>query len=130
MDYLGYPGDYGMIPRTAGGDGDPLDVVVLGTMHLRGSIVAAKVIGVFHLTDAGEVDDKILAVVPGEPMGEVNGMAELDASYPGVSSIVETWFTHYKGPNGGLQSGGFGETTEAVRLVDAAIAAYEDGGVP
>ena len=35
VEYLGYPGNYGMIPRTllakdSGGDGDPLDVIVLG----------------------------------------------------------------------------------------------------
>ena len=35
VKYLGYPGNYGMIPRTLlpkelGGDGDPLDVIVLG----------------------------------------------------------------------------------------------------
>ena len=40
--YLGYPGNYGMIPRTLlpkeeGGDGDPLDVVVLGPAVPRGS---------------------------------------------------------------------------------------------
>ncbi len=35
VKYLGYPGNYGMLPRTLlakedGGDGDPLDVIVLG----------------------------------------------------------------------------------------------------
>ena len=42
VKYLGYPGNYGMIPRTLlpkelGGDGDPLDVIVLGPAVERGS---------------------------------------------------------------------------------------------
>lgn len=124
VKYLGYPGDYGMVPQTLGGDGDPLDVVLIGTMNLRGSVVPARVIGVFHLIDGGDVDDKLIAVVPGEPMGEVASMAELNANYPGVSSIFEIWFTNYKGPDGGLQSGGFGEVDEAFDVLNAAVAAY------
>ncbi len=124
VKYLGYPGDYGMVPQTLGGDGDPLDVVLIGSMNLRGSVVPARVIGVFHLIDGGEVDDKLIAVVPGEPMGEVGSMAELNASYPGVSSILEIWFTNYKGPGGGLASGGFGDVDEAQSVLDAAVAAY------
>ena len=35
LKYIGYPGNYGMVPRTLlpkelGGDGDPLDIILLG----------------------------------------------------------------------------------------------------
>ena len=41
VNYLGYPGNYGMIPRAflpknLGGDGDPLDVLLLGPSIKRG----------------------------------------------------------------------------------------------
>ena len=44
VNYLGYPGNYGMIPQTFlnkenGGDGDPLDIVVLGPSLERGAVV-------------------------------------------------------------------------------------------
>ena len=54
VNYLGYPGNYGMIPRTLiakddGGDGDALDVIVLGEAMPRGTVVKARVIGVLKL---------------------------------------------------------------------------------
>ena len=49
INYLGYPANYGMIPKTLlkkenGGDGDPLDVIVLGPPESKGSIVKCKII--------------------------------------------------------------------------------------
>ena len=72
VKYLGYPGNYGMVPQTLlskelGGDGDPLDVLVLGKMVPRGSVVDAKLIGILKFLDGGEQDDKLLAVLPGTP---------------------------------------------------------------
>jgi inorganic pyrophosphatase len=101
-----------------------LDVVLIGTMNLRGSVVAARVIGVFHLIDGGDVDDKLIAVVPGSPLGDVDSLAELDARFPGITASIETWFVNYKGP-AALQSGGFGEADEAWRVLQAAMAAYQ-----
>jgi len=51
INYLGCPGNYGMIPGTLlskelGGDGDPLDVIVLGPPVERGSIVKCKLTSV------------------------------------------------------------------------------------
>ena len=73
VKFLGYPGNYGMIPRTMlpkelGGDGDPLDVIVLGPSVPRGSVVSAKLIGVLKLLDGGEQDDKLLAVLENSPL--------------------------------------------------------------
>ena len=47
VKYLGYPGNYGMVPKTLlpenlGGDGDPLDVIVLGPQVERGSVIKCK----------------------------------------------------------------------------------------
>lgn len=128
--YLGYPGNYGMVPRTllpedAGGDGDPLDVLVLGPAVARGSVVEARLIGVLRLLDGGEQDDKLLAVMIGSPLGAVISLAELEARFAGVTTIIETWFTSYKGP-GETVSQGFGEADEAQRVLDTAIAAYAE----
>jgi inorganic pyrophosphatase len=124
VKYLGYPGNYGMVPRTIGGDGDPLDIVVIGGIMLRGTVAPVKVIGVFHLLDGGDVDDKLLAVIPGTAMGEINTLAELEVKYPGVKTIIETWLVSYKGPDGGLESAGFGDIDDASGILENAINAF------
>lgn len=58
-----YPQNYGFIPQTLGEDNDPLDILVLSQINIRPlCLVEAKVIGVMHMVDGGEDDDKIIAV--------------------------------------------------------------------
>ncbi len=128
--YLPYPANYGMIPRTLlpdelGGDGDPLDVVLLGPALARGSVVRARPIGVLELLDGGQRDDKLLAVMDASPLGEVDDLHELDASFPGVTEILERWFTGYKGP-GRLESRGFAGALRAREILAAAARAYDE----
>ena len=121
--YLGYPGNYGMVPRTISGDGDSLDILTIGHFEERGKVMRVKVIGVLRLIDGGEIDDKLIAVLPNEELGDVDSLAELDARFAGITTIIETWFVNYKGP-GALQSGGFGDADEAWAVLQAAMAAY------
>lgn len=128
VDYLAYPGSYGMIPRTLlpkerGGDGDPLDVLVLGPALERGSVVRVRLIGVLRLLDGGEQDDKLVAVREGQPLGDLRDLAELERRFHGVREIVELWFTNYKGP-GKMESQGFGDRAAAIEILDTALAAY------
>jgi len=126
--YLGYPGNYGMIPRTIlpkdqGGDGDPLDVIILAPAVPRGSIVEARPIGVLKLLDRGEQDDKIIAVLPDSPLGSVSGLDELQSEFKGITDILDIWFSNYKGP-GKMESKGFGGLAEARDIINQAIADY------
>ena len=120
VQYLPYPCDYGMIPHTKAADGDPLDVVILGPAVPRGSIVQAKVIGVMKLTDKGEQDDKIVAVMADTPLANVTSIAQLESEYPGTTDIIRNWFVNYKGPNA-MPFGGFGDVNEANEAIAAVI---------
>lgn len=127
--YLAYPANYGMIPRTRlakelGGDGDPLDVIVLGPALPRGSVITVRPIGVMRLLDDGERDDKILAVRTAGPFSEVTSLAELERDYPGLTEIVRIWFTSYKGPKR-LESSGFEDETAAMAVVQEANEMFE-----
>lgn len=128
VKYLGYPCNYGMVPRTVlaeerGGDGDPLDVLVLGEAVPRGSVLEARVIGLFRMRDDGELDVKLLAVRAGTAFSDVQNLAELQEKFPGVTNIVETWFSHYKGP-GVVVTEGFGEVGDALNILENAVADY------
>ncbi len=149
VQYLPYPGNYGMIPRTSlpsevGGDGDPLDVLLLGRRVERGRVVRARPIGLLRLVDGGERDDKILAVPLEGPLSDVRDMRSLDTHYPGVRTIVETWFTRYKSTRvaapdeaetrstsetetrrAPMRSEGFGDADEALRVVREASRYFE-----
>ena len=129
VNYIGYPGNYGMVPRTLlskekGGDGDPLDILVLGPSVERGQILKSKIIGVLYLQDRGEQDDKLIAVSIDSPMYGVNGIDELNNNYKGVIEIVQLWFTNYKGA-GKMELKGYGNKKVAIEILKNAINDYK-----
>lgn len=63
-----YPYDYGFLPQTLCGDGDPLDVLVLGDDPLQpGSFVDVRPIGYMVMEDEKGMDEKVLAVPAKDP---------------------------------------------------------------
>ena len=47
-----YPCNYGFIPNTLGGDGDPLDILILSeNIFYPGIIIKCKIIGVLLMED-------------------------------------------------------------------------------
>ena len=58
-----YPGNYGFIPHTLSGDGDPVDVLVASTRPLvPGALINVRPVGVLLMEDDGGQDEKIVAV--------------------------------------------------------------------
>ncbi len=90
-----YPGDYGFIPQTYYDDDDPFDVLVVTNLPtFTGCIVEARPIGMFRMTDRGESDDKILAVLHYDPFfDDIADYTDLPAHY---LKEVEHFFTVYK----------------------------------
>jgi inorganic pyrophosphatase len=87
-------------------------------------VVTARLLGVLKLTDEGEQDDKLIAVIPGDLLDVEGGMAALEERFPGVTVILETWFSSYKGP-GVMQSGGMEEATSAYKVLEYAVEGYQ-----
>lgn len=104
--YLPYPVNYGALPgtlaaREQGGDGDPFDVLVLGPSLPQGASVNVRVLANLVMLDNGEQDDKLLAVRVDDPLyQDVSSLAELNDRFPGITTIIETWFSNYKGESG------------------------------
>jgi inorganic pyrophosphatase len=90
-----YPFDYGFVPQTLWDDGDALDVVVLTTYPLAPSIlVEARPIGIMHMTDGGEADEKIIAVASGDPRyAEVRDIKDANQH---VLKEISHFFATYK----------------------------------
>lgn len=63
-----YPANYGFIPQTLGEDGDPLDILVwMQEPVVPMSLLLARPIGVLHMIDCGDDDEKIVAVHMHDP---------------------------------------------------------------
>jgi len=129
INYIGFPGNYGMVPQTLlprelGGDGDPLDVIVLGPAVERGSVIKCKLIGVLEMLDEDEQDDKLIAVATGSSMYAIDNLQELNANHRGITEILELWFTNYEGP-GIVKIRGYKDEVRAREILEAAIKAYK-----
>ena len=123
VQFLGYPGNYGFIPQTIldkneGGDGDPLDIIVLGTSVKRASVQEIKILGAIKLLDEGEHDDKIIAVVKDGPFANINSVSEMMIQFPGSIQIVRYWFEGYD--QGSMQFIGYMQSGEAKKLIEKA----------
>jgi inorganic pyrophosphatase len=135
VQYLGYPCNYGNIPRSVllkskGGDGDAVDALVLGPSVPTGSVVRGRAIGMLSLMDTGEKDDKVVVVMENTPFFSVRSIDELDRKFPGVTSILQTWFTSYKGRDKDgklfLSSPGFKGRAETIKFIGDAVLDYEN----
>jgi inorganic pyrophosphatase len=63
-----YPADYGFIEETLGGDGDPLDALVLvQEPTFPGCVIRCRAVGMFKMTDEKGPDEKVLCVPAGDP---------------------------------------------------------------
>lgn len=135
---------YGFVPRTycaervaktapAGaeraerGDGDPLDLCVLTDRPIaHGEIlVTARPIGGLRMVERGEADDKILAVLVGDPtFGSIREASELPA---GVIERLRHYFLTYKTMPGDPQTievGAAYDAEHARKVLRAARADY------
>jgi inorganic pyrophosphatase len=130
IDYLAFPVNYGMVPRTLAPDGDALDIVVLGAGIERGRVARTRVIGVLEMGEPDEHDDKLIAV-PAEAelangFSRLHDLPELDAGYPAVRAILELWFANYWGA-GATHVLGWGGAAQAADVLAEAERAYEEG---
>lgn len=123
-----YPCNYGYVPHTLCGDGDPADVlVVLPLPMLPGTVVRCRPVGVLKMEDEAGEDSKIIAV----PVTDVTGMYRNIHTVDDLDEIllnqIVHFFEHYKDleRNKWVRTGGW-EGVEAARqeLLDS-VSCYE-----
>ena len=103
IDYLPYPFNYGFIPQTLlpldkKGDGDPLDVIIIGPSIERGSIIKVKPIGAILVLDNGKIDTKIITLSLNKTnLSKMNTINDIKKNYIGLFDIILVWLKNYKG---------------------------------
>ncbi|MBP7273308.1 MAG: inorganic diphosphatase [Saprospiraceae bacterium] len=103
INFLGYPGNYGFIPSTLmdeerGGDGDPLDVVVLSESVPTGTVLEVVPIATLLLRDEGETDTKIIAIPADKSKRTIQAtnLHDFLIQYNSAMRIVQDWFVNYE----------------------------------
>ena len=102
VKFLPYVGSYGFIPGTymdpsIGGDGDALDILIIGESIKQGTIIEIKPIATLKLLDGGKEDHKVIGVPVDDKLNIANIKDYESLSEP-IKEIIKTWFTSYKGP--------------------------------
>ena len=92
-----YPTNYGYVPKTISGDGDPVDVLVVTPVPLiPGVVVPCRAIGILKMEDEAGIDGKVLAV----PTTKILKMYEPWKTVADVNPMrlkaISHFFEHYK----------------------------------
>ncbi len=92
-----YPGNYGFIPHTLSGDGDPCDVIVVGQVPVvPGAIIRCRPVGALMMEDNAGMDEKILAV----PVDKLHPFYTGVNNYQDLPTVlceqISHFFEHYK----------------------------------
>lgn len=125
-----YPINYGFIPQTYAGDGDPLDILVLSQIDFVPlSIVSAQVIGVMRMYDKGE-DDKIIAVCADD--ASVNHITNLEDLPPHFVHELKHFFMRYKElePKAAVEIDTFLSKESALEIINDALLGYQRDILP
>jgi inorganic pyrophosphatase len=92
-----YPTNYGYVPKTLSGDGDPVDVLVITPVPLiPGVVVPCRAIGILKMTDEAGEDGKVLAVPTDKILSLYSRWKKPEDLNPMRLKAIEHFFEHYK----------------------------------
>ena len=120
-----YPGNYGFIPHTLSGDGDPCDVLIVNTRAIvPGAVMSVRPVGVLLMEDEAGGDEKIIAV----PSSKLTQRYDKVRTYSDLPDItlqqIQHFFEHYKDlePGKWVKVLRWGGAEDAHRLIAEGIA--------
>jgi len=92
-----YPCNYGFIPHTLSGDGDPVDVLVLSNYPvIPGAVMKCRPVGVLMMEDESGVDEKIIAVPIDKVDISFSNVKDINDVNNDVKLRIKHFFEHYK----------------------------------
>ena len=127
-----YPGNYGFIPHTLSGDGDPCDVIVANTRAIApGAIMAVRIVGVLLMEDEAGGDEKLIGV----PAPKLTPRYDHVENYTDLAEItlkqIAHFFEHYKDlePNKWVKIMGWSGIEDARAEIMTGVANYKNAPV-
>jgi inorganic pyrophosphatase len=119
-----YPGNYGFIPHTLSGDGDPIDVLIANSRPIvPGAVCNCRPVGDLFMKDEAGGDEKIIAV----PSDKVSPLYRKVKNYPDLPEMlierIPHFFEHYKDLEAGkwVKIDRWGDEAEAREMIERAI---------
>jgi inorganic pyrophosphatase len=92
-----YPTNYGYVPKTISGDGDPVDVLVITPVPLiPGVVVPCRAIGILKMQDEAGEDGKVLAVPIDKILSIYTQWQKPEDLNPMRLKTIAHFFEHYK----------------------------------
>ncbi len=92
-----YPTNYGYVPKTLSGDGDPVDVLVITPVPLiPGVVVTCRAIGILKMEDEAGQDGKVLAVPIDKILSLYTRWKKPEDLSPVRLKTIAHFFEHYK----------------------------------
>jgi inorganic pyrophosphatase len=124
-----YPVDYGYFDNTLGGDGDPLDALVLLEYPVfPGVVVNVRTVGVLEMEDDGGIDEKLVCVLTKDPRWQhIQDITDVPDQ---IKNELRHFFEHYKDlePGKWVKVGEWKGRDVAERLIAESIERFKTEG--
>ncbi|MCK9514736.1 MAG: inorganic diphosphatase [Ottowia sp.] len=123
-----YPANYGYVPQTLSGDGDPVDVLVVTPYPLQSGVgVTCRAVGMLKMEDEAGIDGKVLAVPVTRVLPMYAHWKDIENVNPMRLNAISHFFQHYKDleQNKWAKVLGWDGVDAAHREVTDGIAAYQ-----
>jgi inorganic pyrophosphatase len=124
-----YPANYGFIPNTLSGDGDPVDVLVITPVPVQaGSLIRARAVGVLNMEDESGVDKKVLALPIKKICAQLAHIQKLEDVPEILRKSIVHFFEQYKALEAGkwVKITGWEEVQGAQQEINDSIQRYQD----
>jgi len=122
-----YPCNYGYIPKTIAGDGDPVDVLVITPFPvIPGVVVRCRALGVLKMKDEAGDDAKLLAVPEDKILPIYSHWKQASDINPMRLNAIQHFFEHYKDLEQGkwVKVEGWGGVDDAHKEILEGLAQY------
>lgn len=124
-----YPANYGFVPNTLSGDGDPVDVLVITPTPVQaGSLMRTRLIGVLNMEDESGQDRKVLALPIKKICMQLAHIETLEDVPEILRKSIVHFFEQYKAlePGKWVKISGWEGVKAAQREIEESIKRYQD----